>query len=232
MAKKLLIIDNEDLTETKEQLEGLAKKEGFAIEVSTFHIGLPDGNSVVNDQGIIDLNLVKEKFLKEFGFKKFQMVASDFRLGDDITDGMHIINFFNGLPNTKNAQKILYSSEIDEVIQQYLDDYKDERADYDETWKKFKILFKLKIVDFSKREDIEIKIVSYLKKNTDQADDFIIEFLLENGGLKFLPIFEIYEDLDLKSIAEKITSADSQSLKFKRKLIELGIAGLLKLDDE
>ncbi|RED25221.1 hypothetical protein BD847_1966 [Flavobacterium cutihirudinis] len=229
MSKNLLIIDNEDLTETISDIEKLSKPKGISINCFPLYVGLPDGNDVIDENGEIDMKLVLNKFNAKYGTIRFHMVASDFKLNDKNIDGVEIIRQFNNINNTRKANKILYSSELIEIVQEYLDSYK-EKSDFDKSWTSFKTLIKLSIVDFSKREDIEKNIVNFIEKVSEQEDDFIVEYLLENKDLYFNPAIEIYNELSFNEIAEKISLNDPSSLNFKKKLIELAIShfGYLK----
>jgi len=231
MAKNLLIIDNDEQSEAIIELKAQATKKGITLNCYPFYIGLPDGNDVINAAGKIDSTLVGEKFEKEYGSIRFHMVASDFKLNDDLIDGITIIKKFNNITNTAKAKKILYSSELEEIVQDYLNDHKSNKKSFNETWDKFKTLIKIDIVDFVKREEMEGKIISYIEKVEDDNNDFIVDNLLANGDLKFKALLEIYNDLNLNEIAEKITKNDSQSVNFKKKLIELAIAELIELKD-
>lgn len=229
MAKNLLIIDNEDLTETIQVLNEQAKKKGIALNCYPLYIGLPDGNSVVDEEGKINLKLIKEKFEKEYGTIRFHMVASDFKLNDELIDGTDIIKQFNNISNTLKAKKILYSSELEDIVQGYLNDHKKNKKTFDETWDKFKTLIKIAIIDFAKREEIEKKIIYNIQKVEDDNNDFILDNLLKNGDLEFKGLLEIYNGLSLNDIANRITNNDSQAIIFKKKLIELSIAELIEL---
>ena len=217
MAKRLLIIDNDDLTESIEKINTISKKKNLNIECYPLLIGLPDGNDVVDESGKISQELISKKFEEKYGNIRFHMIASDFKLNDERIDGVDIIRKFNNIKNTARASKILYSSELEEIVQKYLDDYKDEKKDFESSWANFKTLIKLNILDFTKREIIEESIINYIEKINDQEEDFVLDELLANSDLIFNPSIEIYEGLTFAEIAEKISANDSQSIKFKKK---------------
>lgn len=232
MAKNLLIIDNEGLSETVREIKDLCTRKNFAVECYPFYIGLPEGNNVINNEGKIDIELIKREFTNKYGSIRFHMVASDFVLNDEKIDGTNIINLFNNFPNTKKSKKILYSSEIDEIIESYLNKYKEGAADFENTWENFKTLIRIEIIDFVKRDAIEKKIADNIEKVEDDSDDFIMENLLANSDLKFKKLLEIYEGKTFSEIATLIKQEDSQSVNFKKKLIEYSIANLSELNDE
>lgn len=232
MAKRILLIDNDDLTESIKTLNDIATKKNVAIECYPLLIGLPDGNDVVDKDGKIDINLVLGKFDKLYGTLRFHLIASDFKLNDEKIDGVEIIRRFNAVTNTQKASKILYSSELEEIVQKYLDDYKDEVKNFQESWLSFKTLIKLNILDFTKREIIEETIINYLDKISEQEDDFIVDELFSNPDLTFNPSIEIFENKPFKEIAERITSNDSQSVKFKKRLIQLAVSHFSFLKNE
>jgi len=231
MAKNLLIIDNEDLSATIAEIDKKAKQKNVSIVCHPLYVGLPDGNDVINSKGEIDINLVKEKFKREYGTIRFHLVASDFQLNDKHIDGVEIMRQFNAINNTIKSKRILYSSELNEIVQGYLDVYKDQ-GNFDKSWKSFKTLIKLEILDFKSREHIEDSIIMAISRISDQEDDFIVDELLSNPDLTFNPSIEIYEGLTFNQIADKVRKNDSQSLKFKRKLIELTIAHLANISNE
>lgn len=231
MVKKLLLIDNEDQTETIKTINDLAKKKNFAIECHPFYIGLPAGGDVVGEDGKIIIKKVKEKYEQEFGSTRFHLIAFDFNLNDNDVDGVEIIRQFNSMPKTMKVKKILFSFELTEIVQGYLDEYK-EKENYDKAWNSFKTLINLEILDFAKREDIEKKVVDYIQKIGDKEDDFIVDELLGNKDLLFNPVIEIYDGLNFEQIAEKILANDSLSMPFKRKLIQLAVSYFSMLENE
>ncbi|RZK26649.1 MAG: hypothetical protein EOO43_02190 [Flavobacterium sp.] len=204
MIKQLLIIDNDDQSEAIDKINNLVKDKPFKINCVQFNVGLPDGNDVIGENGHIDMKLVREKYEREFGARRFHLIAFDFQLhdGEGGVDGVTLIKSFNGLGKTRKASKILYSSELTEIVEEYLNDYKN-TSNYEKAWGKFKTLINLEIVDFCKREDYEAKIVSIIEKISEQEDDFILEQLRGHKDLSFSPAIEIYEGLSLEEIADK-----------------------------
>ena len=231
MIKRILLIDNEDLSETISEIEDLGKNQNIAIECYPLYIGLPDGNDVINSQGKIDVSLVRDKFLVQYSNLRFHMVASDFQLNDETIDGVKILNQFKSFPNTRKAKRILYSSELTEIIQGYLEDYKEGNKDFEASWKNFKALIQLDILDFLQRDEMEKPIVDNIRRVIENDEDFLIDELLGNGSLSFNSSIEIYEGLNFSEIAEKISSNDSQSLNFKKRLINLAVAHSAYLKD-
>ncbi|WP_294670595.1 hypothetical protein [uncultured Fluviicola sp.] len=234
--KTLLIIDNDDQTEAIDKINSIAQRFNLGINCIQFNVGLPDGNDVVNEQGRIDLNLVMEKFEREYSSRRFHMIAFDFKLNEpeeekNFVDGVSLIKRFNSLHRLKNSKKILYSSELNEIVETYLNDYRD-TSDFESAWGKFKTLINLEIVDFCKREDYEEKVVEHIKKVHDQGDDFLIEELKGNGDLKLNAAVDVYEGLTLNQIAKKIEEDDNLSESFKKKILALTIAHLSHLDNE
>jgi hypothetical protein len=232
MYKKLLLIDNEDLTETITTIENLAKGKGFGVECYPLYIGLPDGNDVVDEAGKIKIPLVFEKLKKLYGNTRFHLIASDFNLNEENgIDGIRILNSLESQINTKKSKRVLYSSQLIDIVEDYLKLYKEDN-DFDGAWLKFKSLIRLNILDFLLRDDMEKNIVDKLEKIIEQEDDFIIEELLANSDLKFNPSLEIYNDFTFKEIADKILVNDPSSLKFKKKLIQLSISHFGYLENE
>jgi hypothetical protein len=232
MTKQLLIVDNDDQSEAIDKINSLVKDKQFKIECTQFNVGLPDGNDVVGENGRIDMRLVKEKYERDFGARRFHLIAFDFKLNEpeDGIDGVALIKSFNGYPKTTKAKKILYSSELTEIVQGYLDDYK-ANSNYEKVWDKFKTLINLEILDFCKREDYEKKIVGYIEKIVEKEDDFILDKLRGNKDLLFNPSIEIYQGMNFDQIADKIESNDFDSPKFRKNLIELAIANLSHLNN-
>ena len=230
MAKQLLIIDNDDQSDAIDKIEKIAKLKGVDINCLQFNVGLPDGNDVINEDGRIDMDLVRAKYEKEFGSRRFHAIAFDFKLNEPIggVDGIELLKYFNSLEKTRKAKKILYSSELTEIVEEYLNNYKT-TSNYEEAWSNFKTLINLEILGFHKKEEYEERIVQHMGKINDMEEDFIVEELRSNGNLSFNPAIEIYEGLTFDEIADRIESGESQSLKFKRKLIELAIAHLAYL---
>jgi len=227
----LLIIDNEDITESISVIEELAAKKSIAIKCFPLLVGLPDGNDVIDENGKINLQLFRNKLEREYGNRRFHLVASDFMLNDEKIDGVEIIRQLSALSNTRKAEKILYSAELNEIVQGYLDKYKQDE-DFDSSWRSFKSLITLNILDFVEREKVEECIVNLIEKIPENGDDYILDELLANTELKFNPAVEIYDGMNLGEIAERLSNNDSQSAKFKKKLVKLAIANLVYLKNE
>lgn len=228
MTKQLLIVDNEDQSDAIDKINSIVKNKPFSINCLQFNVGLPDGNDVISADGRIDMELVRKKYEKEFGFRRFHLIAFDFKLNDPNVDGVTIIKQFNAIGKTRKAKKILYSSELSEIVQDYLDGFR-VNIDYEDTWSKFKTLINIEILDFCKKEDYEAKAVSLIEKISEQEDDFILEELRAHRELFFNNAIEVFQDLSFDQIADKIENHDSEAVKFKRKLIQLAIAQLAQL---
>jgi hypothetical protein len=233
MAKQLLIIDNDDQSDAIDKINKIAKEKGIDINCLQFNVGLPDGNDVIDQSGRIDMALVREKFENLYGSRRFHAIAFDFRLNEPVggIDGIELLKYFNLLEKTRKAKKILYSSELTEIVEEYLNNYRT-TSNYEEAWSNFKTLINLEILGFHKKEEYEEKVIQYMGKINDSEEDFIVEELRSNKGLSFNPSIEIYEGLTFDEIADRIESGDSQSMKFKRKLLELAIANLAYLKNE
>ncbi|MDQ3192756.1 MAG: hypothetical protein M3Q58_14270 [Bacteroidota bacterium] len=233
MAKQLLIIDNDDQSDAIDKIKKIAKEKGVDINCLQFNVGLPDGNDVIDKDGRIDMELVRDSFESLYGSRRFHAIAFDFRLNEPVggIDGIKLLEYFNTLEKTKKAKKILYSSELTEIVEEYLNNYK-ATSNYEEAWSKFRTLINIEILGFHKKEEYEEKIVQYIGKINDTEEDFIVEELRSNKDLSFNPSIEIYEGLTFDEIGDRIESGDSQSLKFKRKLIELAFAHLAFLKNE
>ncbi|RZL46414.1 MAG: hypothetical protein EOP00_15085 [Pedobacter sp.] len=232
MVKQLLIVDNDDQSEAIDRITSLVKTKPFKIECHQFLVGLPDGNDVIGENGRIDMKLVREKFEKEFGARRFHLMAFDVKLNDpeDGVDGVELIRSFNGQPNATKTKKLLYSSELTEIVQGYLDDYK-ASSNYERAWEKFKTLINLEILDFCQREEYEKKIVYYIEKVLEKEDDYLLDKLRGNQDLTFSPAIEVFQGLNFGQIADKINTNDSEVPKFKKSLIELSVSYFSAIDN-
>lgn len=224
MNYRLLIVDNDDQTEGIDEIQSLCKSKSFTIECHQFNVGLPDGRDVLDDEGKIDMKKVRLKFEKMYGRYRFHMIIFDFKLNDDFVDGLTIIKALQGFNITKKAKKMLYSSELDNIVQGYLDRYKDNDSSFDATWSKFKMLIKLDIIDFCKREVYENKVVEYIPKVIEDENDYIVDELRSHPDLKFNNSISTYRGHNLKEIGDLINKKDSSSDNFKRELIQMAIA--------
>ncbi len=206
MTKLLLIVDNDDLTNTIEDIYDKARKKGISVECFPLQVGLPDGNDTIDENGRISMALVLDKLRNLYGNRRFHMVASDFDFNDASgIDGIKILSGLNSINNTKNSKRILYSSQLVDIVQDYLNLYKDEQ-DFQSAWLKFKSLIKLDIIDFILRDDVETNIVNHLEKIIEKEDDFILKELIENSDLSFNPSIEIYDGLTFKGISKNYKS--------------------------
>jgi hypothetical protein len=230
--KRILLIDNDDQSNSLEKIHKLARHKNIAVECDQFNVGLPDGNDVIIE-GRINLELIKQEYEKKFGNKTFHLVAFDFNLNDppgEGIDGVTLIQYFNQWGKVKNKRTLLYSAELTEIVGGYLKHYQD-TTDYEGTWRKFKTLIKSGILDFIIKDDYEKHVVDFIDKIHDTTEDFIVNELRGNNDLLFNPAIEPYSGLNFGEIADRVMGGDPQSTKFKRKLIELAIANFTTLNN-
>jgi len=231
MEKKLLIIDNEDLTEIIEEIAEIAKKKNIKISCFPLYVGLPEGNDTVDENGRISTKLVHEKINREYGDIRFHLVASDFDFNEkDAFDGVKMLSLLDSIRNTRKSHRLLYSSLLNDIVQEYLDLYL-KNKDFDEVWKKFKILIKLNIIDFVVRDDVEKIIVDSIEKLFSNDNDLIIEELLGKPHLKFNKHLDFFENKTFEEIAQILCSDEALSEKFKKKLFEKSFAFLTDINE-
>jgi hypothetical protein len=229
MKYQVLIIDNEDQEEGIIKITDLVKSKSFTTECHQFKVGLPDGRKMIDENGRIDMKLVNREFEKEFGSRRFHMILFDFNLNDPDVDGVSLIKTFNNRTSTKKAKKILYSAELEEVVQGYLDTYKNE-GEFENAWDKFKTLIKLEIIDFCKKEDYEAKAVEYMPKVDIVDNDYLIDELSSHSDLKFNDSVRNYSGRTLSEIALLIQEGDSGTNNFKKEIIHMAVSLLSDLD--
>lgn len=222
MKYQLLIIDNDDQKEGIEKILQLVKQKPFTIECHQFNVGLPDGNQVIDEHGRISKKLIIDKFNETYSQRKFHMVICDFKLSDPDIDGIDVVKIFNSLSGTRKAKKLLYSSELNQIVQEYLDDYKKNES-FDEAWGKFKALINLEIIDFTKREEYEKRVVESIHKVVEVDNVNIVDILRDHKDLKFNDSIKTYAGMTFGDIAELIEKKDSNSINFQKELMNAAI---------
>lgn len=233
MAKTCLIIDNEDQKESGsfETLEQEAKKQGIALEVYQFLLGSSARPDLLTNNKI-DMQKVIPIFKEEFKGLNFDIIAVDwdFEDGPDGINGIELIKQFQINRIKRSAPKILYSGILKDEVETICERYKKEEFNFDRVWKLIKPMIEIDIVNFVDRENYEKEIVSFLSKNTLNADNLIIKELNKHSDLVFENGYPQFEGQTLGKIAEIIANDYPQGVKFLKEIIELTIAHIVKLN--
>lgn len=188
----------------------------------------PKEEKYVDDKGVINASLItneldSSKYLKQ----PIQLIACDYDLGGDVTNGFEIIRI---LRNDLKCKKkiILYSSNIEDVIERIL------KGTQEAIVKKIIDLTNSNIASFCKRDShLGEDMIKYLQEETKfSTDSFFESELYKYGAFKFKSTYDKFENKTLAEIAEVIAKQSDEGELLKKELIEQVIAYMILMENE
>jgi len=204
-----------------------ASKEN-KLQIKLIHLN-PKDQKFVNEAGAIVLTKITEELnTSQYLKQSIQLIICDYNLGDDATNGFEIIRI---LRNKLGCKKkiLLYSSNIDEVIDRILKETNQEEAR--------KIIIDLvdsKISAFCKRDDhlLEEMIKHLLEELEFSTDNFFESELYRYGDFNFSAPYAKFGGMKLGMIAEHISKHTEEGNKLKKEMIQQVISYMIDLKDE
>jgi len=232
-----LIIDDSDQEATIERIESDGKKIGLEIKCYEFNVGSQKEQSLFYNEGKISIERVIEEFDKRFTGIKLHLIAFDYDLEDAEADRDKKVNGLRLIQQIGqkriSADKLLYSSEIDELIKEIVNSY-NRNGDIKSVKESIRALFVNGIVDFAGKEDYNTKIINILRSSASRKNtvDGIIESKMrEYGDYTFKSIYPPFKNKKLKEIADIIESDRTQGYNFKSEIVEQTISNMIQLND-
>lgn len=89
--KTILVIDNEDQQDVLNNLVKDAKKVNVILDYYQYNVGGALEPDVLDQDGNIDIDKVKSVYKYRFGKQRFDIIACDYDLGEDVINGVDLI---------------------------------------------------------------------------------------------------------------------------------------------
>lgn len=222
MKKRVLLIDNEDITP---KLIELGRKVKDA-EFEQLNIGSSQLTSVLTNNKI-DTEKVIKVFQQEFTTKKPHLICFDYELGPEDITGLDILIALK--PFAGRAQFLFYSSKIKEILEKILRKHRDGGMAEDKAKELLHTLITSKIEDFVGRgRELGDVINGILAKRRETLDDIFEDKIQEYGSFKT----DYFDCLEIRDLEQLLNGKDGRTMNLKRELVEQFVAHLIRLQDE
>jgi len=232
MDKNCLIIDNEDQSDEIEGIVRKAKNKGFNINCYQFNVGSTSREDLLNDAKAIDLTKVISAFDNEFKGIPFHLIAFDWQLSDETTNGIELIRQFQHHGIRKNTPKFLYSGVLKEQIASMLQEFRDGKRQENQVVNWLNSLIRTPIVDFVDRPEYADTIVSFLEKSHDPLEFHIESELRKLKDFEFKSVFPEFAGKKYGDIADIIEADYQKGNQFKKEIINQLISYLTAINTD
>lgn len=228
--KKVLFIDDGNVSEIIEKLRGILKKQGVTLNESILNLKESKYRTINPDddtETILDFNSIKNEILQKYMNERFDYVLCDFNFNDKVLNGFKLIKWLknvskNDRKKIRSAKYSLYSSEKDKSIKDAFSE--DEMGS----------LVKLKLEDFYDRtkvsEDLGYAIINNQKEIN--LKNKLINELDKYRDLQFRSVYPKFIGYTLGQIASEIEDDTYHGLTFQETLLELAVAHMISLNEE
>jgi hypothetical protein len=222
--KYLILVDEQSQSAVLQNIKTTLKNEGIELVFKEFN----PINYQKRDNGEIqfDIESFKTDLLGLPYFKQLDSIVCDYNLIADIIDGFQIIKIIKSINPNYKKQIILYSAQIETVIEDII-----KTGDFEEQKENLKSLIDCNI-DFRKRDnDYEQGLVRHVKKEKEFSfeDELIKWFFLRKDDV-FNYLFPKYAGKKFEEVATCLQSKTPDSIEFKKDLVEQIISYLSSIN--
>lgn len=212
--KYLILVDEQSQNAVLQNIKEGLIKEGIELVFTEFN---PITYQKREDGDIIfDIETFKADLLKLPYFRQLDSIVCDYNLIEDVINGFQIIKIIKSINPNYKKQVILYSAQIENVIEDIIN-----TDNFDLQKENLKSLIDCNI-DFRKRDrDYEQELIKHIKKEREFSfEDELIKWFLLRKDDTFNFLFPKYEGKKFEEIATCLESKTSDSIEFKKDLVE------------
>lgn len=226
MKKRVLIIDDQDLSHEIDSLKRQFRRKGLNVEFFQFNVGSPVLTEVLTSNKI-DIEKVKTVFQRDYGLKKPHLICFDYDLGPEEITGVDILAQIK--PLTDRTQFLFYSSKIKDIVFKILKRFQEGGLPFEKARMLLISLIGARVEEFvDKGGNLGDAIGRVLAQDKETLDDIFEEKMSEYPNFKM----EYFDGLELSSLAQLLNKSDGKAIKFKHELVEHLVAYLIRLQDE
>jgi hypothetical protein len=226
MERHCLFIDD-DIEEFEDsvisRLPSIAKKSK-GIDV-TYEILDPTEKKYKDDNNNIDISKIEEDFILRISHKKYDLIACDYNLGDDVYFGTDIIKKYR--QRDRKFIAVIYSADLKEIARQIIKLHNPEEID--STLSKITGLVTSNISRFFVKNNNLMDDLTPLLYNTP-LEKHIEQTLVNYQNLLLSHGFNSAIGMTFKEIANHIKLDTDQGKRFSEEVVERGITHLIDLN--
>lgn len=224
--RKILMLDDGNISESIEGIKRKLRKEGIEIIIEVIN---PQDHKFKTELSSgtfeIDFNKIKKEITEHHKSTRYDVVACDFNFASSTLNGYELIRWIINQSNSshfllRKAKFVCYSSEENK--------FKNHIIQNEELFK----LIKLNIHAFFHRQNLVDEIAALIKKinSNFSISEHLRSRLEEMPELEFKNVYPPFKGKNLHYISEQINQESFHSKEFQKYFIDLTYAHLIDLN--
>lgn len=222
--KHLILVDEQSQSAVLQNIKATLKNDGIELVFKEFN---PiNYQRRENGEILFDAESFKTDLLGLPYFRQLDSIVCDYNLIAGVIDGFQIIKIIKSMNPNYKKQVILYSAQIENVIEDII-----KTDDFEKQKENLKSLIDCNI-DFRKRDnDYEQELVKHVKKEKEfNFEDELIKCFFLRRDDTFNYLFPKYAGKRFEEIATWLQSKTPDSIEFKKDLVEQVISYLSSIN--
>ncbi|RGD24191.1 hypothetical protein DW646_16575 [Bacteroides sp. AM23-18] len=222
--KHLILVDEQSQSAVLQNIKATLKNDGIELVFKEFN---PiNYQKRENGEILFDAESFKTDLLRLPYFRQLDSIVCDYNLISGVIDGFQIIKIIKSINPNYKKQVILYSAQIENVIEDII-----KTDDFEKQKENLKSLIDCNI-DFRKRDnDYEQELVKHVKKEKEfNFEDELIKWFFLRRDDTFNHLFPKYAGRRFEEIATCLQSKTPDSIEFKKDLVEQIISYLSSIN--
>ena len=226
MKRHCLFIDDdiEEFESVIQLLPSIAKKSQ-GIDV-TYELLDPSEKKYRDNKNNIDLNKLEEDFVERIKKSRYDLIACDYNLSDEMCFGTDIIKSYR--QRDRKFIAIIYSANLKEIVRQIIKSY--DPLNMDVTLNKINGLVTSQIYRFFSKTNQLMNDLAPILYETP-IEKHIEQVLIKYQDLELTHGFASLIGVPFAEIAGLVRSDSDQGKKFVEEVIERGITHLIELNE-
>lgn len=225
--RHLIIVDEQSQSSQLQKIAESLQSEG--IELIYQEINPED---YVIRHSDVDISFDQELFtnaLKAIPFiHHLDVFATDYNLIEEQLKGINVLSIFSGIKPFYNKKVVIYSAQIEGVIQDIL---ARENESFDEQISMLKLLTRYDVEYWKSEGEFGAKLKSLIAKEQNiSIDDQLTESMMDINSDMILFSIPPFNNMTLPEVAKIMMSKDSRSIKLRKEITDHIMAIITKID--
>lgn len=224
--KYLILVDENPQADTLKKIKDILAGEGIDLVYEEYNPTNYQKRYLSGDVDF-DVDRFKNDIQNVEYFKFADIILCDYNLIPNVVNGYDIIKIIRNLNYTKKRKIILYSAKIEGVISDILMS----NSDFEKQKENLVNLINCNI-EFTKRDGYVEEVIKNIKKEKEfDFEEELIKWFYKRDKDVFNYLFPKYKGKSFGEIAVELESKTSDSIYFKKELIEQIVAYLSTIND-